>query len=147
MNFVPQIIDLQTAFIIRTGMEPTTLSLGRKQQKRLSAELEDMGWAKARCRCLGWKGELSGMDVMYVDSDDKLELSISPKPDANKIDLKDISDLARKIDRLEKNFAKADYILSEVMSALVLDPTAVNAEGFEWAMRNYQEYLKDKGRR
>jgi hypothetical protein len=53
-------------------------------------------------------------------------------------------ELARKIDRLEKNFAKADYILSEVMSALMLNPEMVDQKSFEWAMRNYTKYIKDK---
>jgi hypothetical protein len=61
------------------------------------------------------------------------------------MDLQDIGELAKKVDKLEKQAAKADYILSEVMSALVLAPVAVSEESFEWAMRNYQKYVEEKG--
>ncbi len=54
------------------------------------------------------------------------------------MDLKDIGDLAKKVNTLEKNLARADYLLSEVMSILKLDPDC-------WAMRNYAKYLKEKG--
>jgi hypothetical protein len=61
------------------------------------------------------------------------------------MDLQGVGELAQKIDKLEKNFAKADYILSEVMIALALVP-GVNDMGHAWAVRNYQEYLKDTER-
>jgi hypothetical protein len=54
-------------------------------------------------------------------------------------------ELAKKIDKLERDFARADYILSEVMVALALVPH-VNDIGYAWAVRNYKEYLKEKGR-
>lgn len=59
------------------------------------------------------------------------------------MDLQDIGELAKKVDKLEKNFAKADYILSEVMTALALIPEA-NGEGYKWAVWRYAEYLKEK---
>lgn len=62
------------------------------------------------------------------------------------MDLQDIGELAKKVDKLEKNFAKADYILSEVMSALALHPDCIGQESQEWAVRRYAEYLKDKER-
>lgn len=61
------------------------------------------------------------------------------------MNLQDIGELAKKVDKLERDFAKADYILSEVMSALVAAPDCVEQEPFLWAMRNYAEYLKEKG--
>ena len=61
------------------------------------------------------------------------------------MDLQNVGELAKKVDKLEKDFAKADYILSEVMSALVLDPTAVKEDTFDWLMRNYQKYEAEKG--
>ncbi len=62
------------------------------------------------------------------------------------MDLQDIGELAKKVDKLEKDFAKSDYILSEVMNALVLNPEMVDQKSFEWAMRNYQKYIEDKER-
>lgn len=62
------------------------------------------------------------------------------------MDLQDIGELAKKVDKLERNFAKADYILSEVMSALALYPDCIGQGPQEWAMCNYAEYLKEKDR-
>ncbi len=60
------------------------------------------------------------------------------------MDLKDIGELAKKVDKLEKNFAKADYILSEVMTALATFPDCIGKENQEWAMRRYAKYLEEK---
>lgn len=62
------------------------------------------------------------------------------------MNLQDMGDLAKKVDKLEKDFAKADYILSEVMTALAMFPAyCIGEEHQEWAVRNYAEYLKEKG--
>jgi hypothetical protein len=57
-----------------------------------------------------------------------------------------IGELAKKIDKLERNYARADYILSEVISGLQLNPKVIDGTIYKWAMRNYAEYLKDKER-
>ena len=64
------------------------------------------------------------------------------------MDLKNIGELAQKVDKLEKNYARADYILSEIMSWLTLNKDNLNgySDSVEWATRSYTKYLEDKER-
>jgi hypothetical protein len=55
-------------------------------------------------------------------------------------------ELAKKIDMLERDFARADYILSEVVTALSIGKGTISEESLKWTIRNYQQYIKEKGR-
>ncbi len=53
-------------------------------------------------------------------------------------------ELSKKIEMLENNYNKADYILGEVMSYILLHEKDIEKEFFEWASRNYADYLKER---
>lgn len=70
-TFMERLIDMQVFFTEITGMEPTKVIMGHKQQRELDLELKDLIMMPHR----GWVGMLVGMNVYFDGCDSRLEVT------------------------------------------------------------------------